>query len=114
VLRNIGQGTAGSRPGGAYRLRLVEVSPAATLGVIVATRGVFNPELTVQGRRRLLSLPEKLGIKALIGDESATSSGAVETEQDARRYAALFQANRARIDGILVSLPNFGGELGVM
>jgi L-fucose isomerase-like protein len=89
-------------------------NPSVTLGVIVATRGFFNPELAANGRQRLLSVLKKLGIGAVIGEEGATPNGAVESLEDARRYAALFQAHRAAIDGILVSLPNFGGELGVV
>ena len=47
---------------------------------------------------------------------SATTTrnfGGVETYADARRCADLFQANRDRINGILVVLPNFGDEKGV-
>ena len=39
--------------------------------------------------------------------------GAVETREDAKKCAALFQANRDKIDGIIVSLPNFGDERAV-
>lgn len=85
-----------------------------TLGVIVATRGFFNPLLATEGRKSLLSLLEKLGIQYVIVEEKATPNGAVETLADARRYAQLFTAHKEEIDGILVSLPNFGDELGVV
>jgi hypothetical protein len=102
VLRNVGERTAGSGPGGSVWLRLVLPRHRASSW----RHGVFStPSSLSRGRQRLLSLFGKLGIDALIGDETRPS-GAVETEEDARRYAALFQANRARIDGILVSLPN--------
>ena len=39
--------------------------------------------------------------------------GAVETWEHAKRCADLFRANRDRIQGVLVSLPNFGDEKGV-
>ncbi len=46
-------------------------------------------------------------------DETTTKLGAVETWADAQKCAALFRANRDKIDGILVTLPNFGDEKGV-
>ncbi len=47
-------------------------------------------------------------------DEKATPGGAIETRAHARKVAALFQSNRERIDGIIVSLPNFGDELAIV
>ena len=43
-----------------------------------------------------------------------TKGGVVESREDARRVAALFQSKRDRIDGIIVSLPNFGDETGIV
>jgi L-fucose isomerase-like protein len=83
-------------------------------GVIVGTRGFFNPALAVEGRKSLLSVLEKLGYQYVIPAENATPNGAIETGADARKCAAHFQANRAKIDGIIVSLPNFGDELGIV
>jgi L-fucose isomerase-like protein len=54
-----------------------------------------------------------MGIETVILAEDATKLGAVETWEDARKCAALFDENRHSIDGILVSLPNFGDEKGV-
>src|SRR5207302_9965596 len=36
-----------------------------------------------------------------------------ETHEEAKRCAALFQENRHRIDGVIVSLPNFGDERAI-
>jgi L-fucose isomerase-like protein len=85
-----------------------------TFGVIVGTRGFFNPKLAADGRRDLLALLGKLGYGVVIPDEKATPNGAVETRADAAKYGGVFQANRAKIDGIIVSLPNFGDELGIV
>ena len=46
--------------------------------------------------------------------ETATPTGAVESLADAQRCARLFQQERDRIDGIVVCLPNFGDELGIV
>jgi len=84
-----------------------------TFGVIVGTRGFFNPKLAADGRKDLLAVLAKLGYGVVIPEEKATPNGAVESRADAVKYASFFQANRARIDGVIVTLPNFGDELGV-
>jgi L-fucose isomerase-like protein len=83
-------------------------------GVIVGTRGFFNPKLAADGRRDLLAVLAKLGYGVVVPAEKATFSGAIETRADAAKCAAVFRANREKIDGIIVSLPNFGDELGVV
>jgi L-fucose isomerase-like protein len=50
----------------------------------------------------------------VITPEGSTPNGAIESGADARKCAAHFQANRSKIDGIIVSLPNFGDELGII
>ena len=42
-----------------------------------------------------------------------TKYGAVETRAEATRCADLFRANRDQIDGIIVTLPNFGDERAI-
>lgn len=84
-----------------------------TLGVIVGNRDFFPDILVSEGRKELLAAMQVLDIIPVILDETTTKLGAVETWEDAKRCAELFKANRDRIDGILVSLPNFGDEKGV-
>ncbi len=84
------------------------------LGVIVGTRDFFNPVLCGSARKELLELLDALSIDYVIAPEEATPHGAVETTEHARMYANLFRKNAERIDGILVILPNFGDELGVV
>ena len=42
-----------------------------------------------------------------------TKYGSVETYADAKKCAELFAKNGEKIDGIIVTLPNFGDEKGV-
>jgi L-fucose isomerase-like protein len=91
-----------------------DLDKKVTFGVVVGTRGIFNPKLAVDGRRDLLTRLEKLGYGHVITEEKVTPNGAIESRADALKCAALFQTNRAKIDGIVVSLPNFGDELGVV
>jgi L-fucose isomerase-like protein len=84
-----------------------------TLGIIIGNRDFFPDVLVGEARRDLLKLFGELEIDAVLLDEQATKLGAVETWNHAKRCADLFRANRDRINGVLVSLPNFGDEKGV-
>ncbi|HUJ74526.1 MAG TPA: fucose isomerase, partial [bacterium] len=83
-------------------------------GVMVGTRGFFNPKLARDGRRALLARLSSLGYEYVIPPEEATPTGALETRSDAQVTARAFQAARERIDGIIVTLPNFGDETGIV
>jgi L-fucose isomerase-like protein len=88
--------------------------PGITLGVVIGNRGFFPDHLCQSGRKTILEVLAKNGIRAILPDEDATSfAGAVETLADARICADLFKAHRDEIDGILVTLPNFGDEKAV-
>ena len=85
-----------------------------TFGLIVGTRGVFSTELARSGRKQLLDQVKRLGHRAVILPQDATPSGAVETVADARKCADLFNEHRNETDGVVVALPNFGDELGIV
>lgn len=85
-------------------------------GVIIGTRAYFNPALAIDVRKQLLKTLEEEGFDYVILPEDATPTGSssIETREDGLKCAALFRANRDRIDGIIVSLPNFGFEIGII
>ncbi len=85
-----------------------------TFGLIVGTRGVFSSELARIGREELIAQVHKLGHRAVVLPAEATPTGAVETIADAKKCAALFNQHRDWIDGVIISLPNFGDELGII
>ena len=84
-----------------------------TLGVIIGNRDFFPDVLITDGRKDILAVLDEFDIQPIILDEDATKLGAVETWEHAKKCAALFQQHRSEIDGILVSLPNFGDEKGI-
>jgi L-fucose isomerase-like protein len=84
-----------------------------TLAVIVGNRDFFPDRLITEGRRDILALFKELDIEPVILEETDTKFGSVETYAHAKRCAELFRQNRDRIDGVLVTLPNFGDEKGV-
>jgi len=84
-----------------------------TLGVLVGNRGFFPAHLCDTGRKDILAALEGAGVGAVALPTTATRFGAVESISDAEKCAALFRENAAQIDGLLVTLPNFGDERGV-
>jgi L-fucose isomerase-like protein len=84
-----------------------------TLGVIIGNRDFFPDRLVTEARADILKLFKEMDIEAVILDENATKLGGVETWTHAKICADLFKRNTDRIDGILVTLPNFGDEKGV-
>jgi len=84
-----------------------------TFGVIVGNRGFFPDTLAKQGRRSILEVLRKNGYRAVSLSMQDTKYGTVETFEDAKKCAALFAKNADKIDGIIVTLPNFGDEKGV-
>jgi L-fucose isomerase-like protein len=84
-----------------------------TLGVIVGNRGFFPDRLCDSGRKDILQILGKLSIGAIILPSTATKFGSVESLADARLCADLFREHAGEIDGILVTLPNFGDERAV-
>lgn len=85
-------------------------------GVIIGTRAYFNSELAKDVRKQLLKTITDEGYDYVILPEAATPTGSssIETREDGLKCAALFRENRDRIDGIIVSLPNFSFEIGII
>jgi L-fucose isomerase-like protein len=83
------------------------------LGVIVGSRGFFPAHLAKSGREEIIAALERASMKAIVLGLDDTQHGAVQTRDDAKKCAALFAANRDKIDGIVVTLPNFGEERAI-
>ena len=84
-----------------------------TFGVLVGNRGFFPSHLATSGRLEMIAALEAAGMKAIVLTPEETAHGAVETYEDAKKCAALFQRYAKEIDGIIITLPNFGEERGL-
>ncbi|HSU18721.1 MAG TPA: L-fucose/L-arabinose isomerase family protein [Acidobacteriaceae bacterium] len=84
-----------------------------TMGVVVGNRGFFPSHLATSGRLEMIAALEAAGIKSIVLSPEETAHGAVETYEEAKRCAALFKRHAAEIDGIIITLPNFGEERGL-
>jgi L-fucose isomerase-like protein len=84
-----------------------------TMGVIIGNRGFFPDQLAKSGREEMIQALAKAGMDSVVLGPEESKHGAVETHEEAKRCAALFQKNRDRLDGVIVSLPNFGDERAI-
>jgi L-fucose isomerase-like protein len=84
-----------------------------TMGLIVGNRGFFPDHLAKSGREEMLRVLASAGIDAVALGPEESKYGAVETREESRRCAELFKRNRERIDGVIVTLPNFGEERAI-
>ncbi len=84
-----------------------------TLGLIVGNRGFFPDQLAKEGREEMVRILESAGVQVVAVGAGETKHGAIETRTEARRCADLFRSQSRDIDGVIVSLPNFGDERAV-
>ena len=85
----------------------------SVFGVLVGNRGFFPDELVKEGREEIIQVLDKNNCETVMLTPEDTELGAVVTLEDAKKCAKLFNENRDRIDGIILTLPNFGEERGI-
>jgi L-fucose isomerase-like protein len=83
------------------------------MGVIVGNRGFFPDHLAKSGREEVLAVLAKSGMNAVALSIEESKYGAVETHEEAKRCAELFRKHEKEIDGVIVTLPNFGDERAI-
>jgi L-fucose isomerase-like protein len=86
---------------------------SVTLGLVIGNRGFFPDHLCESGRKTVLEVLTKAGIEIVALSPEETKFGSVESLEDARKCADLFKRHSDVIDGVLVTLPNFGDERAI-
>ena len=84
-----------------------------TFGIIVGNRGFFPDHLAKTGREEMIAAVRAAGHEPVVVGPEETKYGAVETRAEAARCADLFRKNAGAIDGVIVTLPNFGDERAI-
>jgi len=84
-----------------------------TIGVIVGNRGFFPDQLAKTGREEIIQVLQKSGMNVVVLGPEQSKYGAVETYEEAQRCAELFKSNADVVDGVIVTLPNFGDERAI-
>ncbi len=85
-----------------------------TFGVVVGNRGFFPDHLAKTGREEIISVLEAAGARPVVLSPQESKYGAVETYAESQRCAELFKKHADTIDGVIVALPNFGEERGIV
>ena len=85
-----------------------------TFGVVVGNRGFFPDQLAKTGHIEITAVLEAAGARAVVLSPQESKHGAVETYADSQRCAELFKKHADKIDGIIITLPNFGEERGIV
>ena len=84
-----------------------------TMGLIVGNRGFFPDHLAKSGREEMIQVLQKAGYDVVALSPEQSKYGAVETHEEAKRCAELFRSKSDAIDGVIVTLPNFGDERAI-
>src|SRR5215471_2560722 len=84
-----------------------------TMGLVVGNRGFFPDHLAKSGREEMIQVLQKAGMEVVALAPEQSKHGAVETHEEAKRCAELFRAKADAIDGVIVTLPNFGDERAI-
>ncbi|MGB2629593.1 MAG: hypothetical protein WAK20_22635, partial [Candidatus Acidiferrum sp.] len=82
-----------------------------TMGLVVGNRGFFPDHLAKTGREEMMQTLLKTGFEVIALTPEQSKHGAVETHEEAKRCAELFRSKA--IDGVIVTLPNFGDERAI-
>src|SRR5208283_4218371 len=85
-----------------------------TFGIVVGNRGFFPHHLAKTGREEIIAVLETAGATPIVLSPEESNYGAVESYTEAQRCADLFKKHADAIDGIIVTLPNFGEERGIV
>ena len=85
-----------------------------TFGVVVGNRGFFPGHLAKTGREEIIKVLEAAGARAVVLSPEESRHGAVETYAESQKCAELFKKHADEIDGIIITLPNFGEERGIV
>ena len=86
----------------------------SVFGVIVSTRGFFPGWLAEEAREQIANKLTQMGHEFVMVGKDSMPYGAVQSYEHGKICADLFKKNGERIDGIIVILPNFGDEMGVV
>ena len=85
-----------------------------TLAVIFGNRDFFPDELVLEARKDIADLFNEFKVNMIVLPKEATKNGSVETWAHSKECAALFKKHIDEIEGVLVSMPNFSDEKGVV
>jgi L-fucose isomerase-like protein len=82
--------------------------------VMFGNRSMFPAALQQSAREEMLRALKNNGYDFVVMDAQATAHGAVESPADGAKFANFLYENKNDVEGIILSLPNFGDENGAV
>ena len=82
--------------------------------VMFGNRGFFPGELIASAIKDFKTVLKKNGHEVLLMEGCGTRYDAVETPEEGRKFAEFLALHRDEVDGVIVSLANFGDENGAL
>jgi L-fucose isomerase-like protein len=86
----------------------------AKFAILLGSRKIFPSSLIADARKEIKEVLEGLGHEIVMLDSNETENGAVETPAEGRIFADFLKENKNRYDGIILTLPDFGSEGGII
>lgn len=86
----------------------------STFALFLGNRGTFPASLIQQAREEMSNALQEIGHEVLIPPVETTTSGAFESPAEGKLFAVFLDANRGKYQGVILCLPNFGSEGGVI
>jgi len=83
------------------------------IALVVGNRGFFPGHLCEAGRADMLDVLAKAGFDVVTLSTADTRFGSVESLDDAQKAADQLKAYAGKVDGVIVTLPNFGDEKAI-
>jgi len=90
------------------------ISNKSSFALIFGNRGFFPAHYIREARDEVAGVLSALGHPTLVMDVDATNHGGIETPHEGTMFREFYRIHRDSIDGIILSLPNFGDENGVL
>ncbi len=85
-----------------------------TFALCLGNRGFFPSALIAEARSTLGEVLLAAGHRLLTAPDGVTRHGAVESAEEGRAWGRWLADHRHEVDGVILSLPNFGDENGVV
>ena len=85
-----------------------------SFALFLGNRGTFPASLIQQAREEMSTTLMALGYEVLIPPVNTTLTGAFETPTEGKLFAEFLDLNRGKFQGVILCLPNFGSEGGVI
>lgn len=84
-----------------------------TFGIIIGNRMTFPNKLAEEGGREFIKRVKEQGFDIVVLPSEKSDYCTIQTREDSEKCASLFKKRAKDINGVLITLPNFGEEKSI-